>query len=155
MKKILGIVAILTLVLMSFIDADFHSSMTKVDYNESSGVLKFTTKLNSADIADAIKIDPNTTAFDAAVKKYVEENFDVAVNGSNQNLTFTASHVSGETVWVYFETGNVGNINSLRIKNTILFQTFPKQLNSVNIVYKNVQKTMSFVRGKEVNEVNF
>ncbi|MBW8358610.1 MAG: M penetrans family 1 protein [Weeksellaceae bacterium] len=156
MKKILHILSILTVfVMFSFASQDFYSSMTKVDYVEGSKTLKFTTKLNTSHISDAIKINPNTAQFEAEVKKYVNNNLDVFVNGSARTLTFTGSQVKGETVWVYFESGGVGEINSMRIKNTILLGTFPKQFNLVNIAYKGQQKTMNFQRGKEVNEVSF
>jgi hypothetical protein len=111
--------------------------------------------MNTSHISDAIKINRNTAGFEAEVKKYVNSNFDVFVNGSPKNLTFTGSQVSGETVWVYFETGGVSDINSLKIKNTILLSAFPKQINLVNIAYKGNLKTMNFQRGKEVNEVSF
>ncbi|SHE68517.1 hypothetical protein SAMN05444408_103120 [Chryseobacterium takakiae] len=156
MKNYFYISGILTLfVLMSFMNVDFFSSMTKVDYIEGSKTLKFTTKMNTNHISDAIKINPNTAAFEAEVKKYVNNNFDVYVNGAPKTITFTGSQVSGETVWVYFETGGVSDINTLRIKNTILLSAFPKQINLVNIAYKGSQKTMNFQRGKEVNEVSF
>jgi hypothetical protein len=156
MKKILYISGILTFfVLMSFTYVDFFSSMTKVDYIDGSKTLKFTTKMNTNHISDAIKINPNTAGFEAEVKKYVNNNFDVYVNGSPKTITFTESQVSGETVWVYFETGGVSDISTLRIKNTILLSAFPKQINLVNIAYKGSQKTMNFQRGKEVNEVSF
>ena len=156
MKNYFYVSGILTLfVLMSFMNVDFFSSMTKVDYIEGSKTLKFTTKMNTNHISDAIKINPNTAAFEAEVKKYVNNNFDVYVNGAPKTITFTGSQVSGETVWVYFETGGVSDINTLRIKNTILLSAFPKQINLVNIAYKGNQRTMNFQRGKEVNEVSF
>ena len=151
--KIIGVLSILFA--MSFIPADFYSTMTKVDYVEGSKTLKFTTKMNTSHISEALKINPNTASFEAEVKKYVNNNFDVAVNGSGKTLTFTGSQVSGESVYVYFETGGVSDISSLKIKNTILLNTFPKQLNLVNIAYKGQQKTLNFQRGKEVNEVSF
>jgi hypothetical protein len=156
MKKLLYISGILTFfVLMSFMYVDFFSSMTKVDYIDGSKTLKFTTKMNTSHISDAIKINPNTAGFEAEVKKYVNNNFDVFVNGAAKTITFTGSQVSGETVWVYFETSGVSDINTLKIKNTILLSAFPKQINLVNIAYKGSQKTMNFQRGKEVNEVSF
>jgi len=104
MKKFIGIIAIgLITMLMSFTLSDFYSSMTKVDYVEGSKTLKFTTKLNSGHIAEVLKINPNTTAFEAEVKRYVNDHFDVYVNGQNKALTFTGSQVNGESVWVYFE----------------------------------------------------
>ena len=145
----------LILVLMSFVNADFFSSMTKADYLEGSKTLKFTTKMNTSHISDAIKINPNTAGFEAEVKKYVNNNFDLYVNGSPKTLTFTGSQVNGESVWVYFEASGISEINTVKIKNTILLSTFPKQFNLVNIAYKGNQKTMNFQRGKEVNEVSF
>jgi len=156
MKKLLYISGILSLfAFMSFMAVDFFSSMTKVDYIDGSKTLKFTTKMNTSHISDAIKINRSTAGFEAEVKKYVNNNFDVYVNNSPKTLTFTGSQVSGETVWVYFETGDVSDISSLKIKNTILLSAFPKQINLVNIAYKGNQKTMNFQRGKEVNEVSF
>lgn len=156
MKKFLYISGILSLfVVMSFMAVDFFSSMTKVDYIDGSKTLKFTTKMNTSHISDAIKINRSTAGFEAEVKKYVNNNFDVYVNDSPKTLTFTGSQVSGETVWVYFETGGVSDVSNLKIKNTILLSAFPKQINLVNIAYKGSQKTMNFQRGKEVNEVSF
>lgn len=156
MKKFLYIFGLLTIfVTMSFTGVEFYSSMTKVDYVEGSKTLKFTTKLNTSHISDAIKINPNTAGFEAEVKKYVNNNFDVYVNGSVKTLTFTGSQVNGESVWVYYEAGNVVALDRIKIKNTILLGAFPKQQNIVNIAYKGQQKTMNFQRGKEVNEVAF
>ena len=156
MKNFLHIIGIFALMVMtSFGTADFYSSMTKVDYVEGSKTLKFTTKMNTQHISDAIKINPNTADFEAEVKKYVNNNFDLFVNGSPKTLTFTGSQVNGQSVWVYFEAGGVSEISTLKIKNTIMLSTFPKQFNIVNIAYKGSQKTMNFQRGKEVNEVSF
>ncbi len=156
MKKFLQIIgAFSLLILFSFMKADFYSSMTKVDYIEGSKTLKFTTKMNTSHLSEAIKINPNTAGFEAEVKKYVNNNFDLSVNGSAKALTFTGSQVNGESVWVYFEAAGITEINTIKIKNTILIDTFPKQFNLVNISYKGNQKTMNFQKGKEVNEVNF
>ena len=156
MKKFLYFTGILTvLLMMSFVAADFYSSMTKVDYMEGSKTLKFTTKMNTAHISDAVKINPNTAGFEAEVKKYVNNNFDLYINGGAKTLTFTGSQVNGESVWVYFEANGVSDISTIKIKNTIMLSTFPKQFNLVNIAYKGNQKTMNFQRGKEVNEVSF
>ena len=156
MKKVLRIIGIFALLaIMSFASADFYSTMTKVDYVEGSKTLKFTTKMNTQHISDAIKINPSTAGFEAEVKKYVNNNFDLFVNGSAKSLTFTGSQVNGESVWVYFEANGVSDISSLKIKNSILLSTFPKQVNIINIAYKGTQKTMNFQRGKEVNEVSF
>lgn len=156
MKKINYIITLTLLVaFMSFTVQDFYSSMTKVDYMEGNKTLKFTTKMNTMHVANAIKINPNTAAFEAELKKYVNRSMEVSVNGNAKTLVFTGSQVNGESVWVYFETDGISDINDLKIKNTILLDVYAKQFNVVNIAYKGQQKTMNFTKGKEINTVNF
>lgn len=149
------VLGVFVLGLLSFTHFDFFSSMTKVDYIDGSKTLKFTTKLNTQHISQAIKIDPNTAAFEAEVKKYVNNNVDVAINGTPKTMTFTGSQVNGESVWIYYEVGNVSDISSLSIKNSLLIGQFPKQVNIMNINYKGNLKTVNFQKGKETVEVNF
>lgn len=156
MKKrfFLGTLATL-LVLMSFAMSQFYSSLTKVDYVEGSKTLKFTTKLNTKHISDALKINPNTASFEAEVKQYIGKNFVLNINGTNKNLTFTGSQVNGESVWVYFEASGIDNISTLKIKNSVLLEFYPKQINLVNIAYKGSQKNMTLQRGKDTAEATF
>lgn len=157
MKKSILILSLglLLLSIFSFRDIDFFSSMTKVDYIDGSKTLKFTTKLNTTHISQAVKIDPNTAAFDAEVKKYINNNVDVSVNGTARTLTFTGSQVNGESVWVYYEVSNVSEISSLKVRNSILIGQFPKQVNIMNITYKGTLKTVNFQKGKETSEITF
>ncbi|QCX54459.1 M penetrans family 1 protein [Elizabethkingia sp. JS20170427COW] len=129
--------------------------MTKVDYNEANGVLKFTTKMSATDLGQALKMDPKGSAFENAAKAYVSSNISVSVNGSPIKLSYTGGQVNGEAVWVYYEASKVSSINTIQIRNTIMLKDFPSQMNLVNIAYKGKQKTMTFQRGKETNEVSF
>lgn len=157
MKKSIFILSlgVLLLSLFSFKDFDFFSSMTKVDYIDGSKTLKFTTKLNTTHISQALKIDPNTAAFEAELKKYINNNIDISINGNPKNLTFTGSQVNGESVWIYYEISNVPEISKLRIRNNILISQFPKQVNIMNITYKGILKTVNFQKGKETSEIDF
>ena len=156
MKNLLYIVgAFILLGLMNFAKMDFFSSMTKADYDAGSKSLKFTAKINVEHIANTVKINPNSAGYEECVKKYVGNNFVVEINGSIKSITFTGSQISDEAVWLYFEVNNVESISTMKIKNTILFDAYPKQFNVVNIVYKGQQKTMNFQKGKEINEVSF
>ena len=129
--------------------------MTKVDYIDGSKTLKFTTKLNTTHISQAVKIDPNTAAFEAELKKYINNNIDISVNGNPKNLTFTGSQVNGESVWIYYEISNVSEISTLRIRNNILISQFPKQVNIMNITYKGILNTVNFQKGQETSEIDF
>ena len=155
MKKLLGIFGVFTVLAFMLSFVEFHSSMTKVDYNEANGVLKFTTKMNTSDLSSALKMDPKGSGFENAAKSYVSSKVSASVNGAPLKLTFTGGQVNGESVWVYYEASGVSSINSIQVKNTILLNEFASQMNIVNIAYKGKMQTMNFQRGKEVNEVSF
>lgn len=157
MKKFLSILGIFALVsfVMSFFPSDFYSTMTKVDYIDGSNTLKFTTKLNTSHITNVIKVDARTAAFEAELKKYINSKVTVSINGKPQAITFTGSQVSGESVWIYYEINNVTSISTLKIRNAILLEAYPKQLNLVNISYKGNQKNMNFSKSNDTNEVSF
>ena len=145
--SLVGFFAML-LMIMSFAASQFQSSLTKVDYVEGSKTLKFTTKVSTEQIANALKVNASSTGFNAEVAKYIG-------NGENKPLKVTGSQVNGETVFIYSEVDGVASISTLKIKNNILLDVYPKQLNLVNIAYKGSQKNMTFQRGKETAEVSF
>jgi len=135
--------------------AEFHSSITKVDYNEDSRILSFTTKINVTDLSQSINIDPGDPNFGDVAKRYVESNFVVSVNDSFIKLSFTDCKINAHTVWVYFESTDVDNISKIKVRNTILLNEFSNQKNLVIISYKGNQKTLSLQRGNEMGETNF
>lgn len=54
MFNISGLIAIVSLVFMSFVAHDFYTSMTKVDYNKASETIQFSTKLDVEHIEAAL-----------------------------------------------------------------------------------------------------
>lgn len=157
MKQIFKYLSFLVFIIgaMSFSGTAICSSMTKADFSEGTGTIKFTTKLNTTHISEAIKIQPSTASFEAEVKRYINNHFSVSVNNTPKALTFTGSQVNGETLWVYFEATGISSIQTLKVRNTILFASCPKQFNLVNVAYKGQQKTMNFQQGADTQEIKF
>ena len=110
MKNFLHIIGIFALMVMtSFGTADFYSSMTKVDYVEGSKTLKFTTKMNTQHISDAIKINPNTAGFEAEVKKYVNNNFDICRKLNTKQFNIVNIAYKGSQKTMNFQRGKEVN----------------------------------------------
>ena len=157
MKKKINIIRVFMMLfmIMSFTVHQFQSSLTKVDYIEGSKTLKFTTKVSTEQMANVLKINSGAANFKGEVEKYISRNFSVSVNGEHKSLNINNSQVNGETVFIYFEVSNVQNISTLSIRNSILTEAYPKQMNLVNIAYKGTQKNMVLQKGKESSEVSF
>ena len=66
---------VMLLMVMSFAVSQFQSSLTKVDYVEGSKTLKFTTKVSTEQIANALKVNSSSASFNAEVGNYISKNF--------------------------------------------------------------------------------
>jgi len=155
MKKLFCILSVFLAFIVVFAFADFHSSITKIDYNEGNKVLEFTTKINVNDLSKSVNINIDDPNFEVAVKRYVSDNFFVFVNDFPVILSFSDCKVNGQTIWIYFESDKIGDISSIKVKNTILLNEFSNQKNLIIVSYKGNQKTFNLQRGKEIGEANF
>ncbi len=155
MFKLSGVVAILSLVMMSFTVHDFYTSMTKVDYNMASATVQFSTKLDVEHLESALGKKNNSGDFDASLKSYFDKHFLVSVNGSSKSLEFANKKITGEVIWVYFNVSNIKEVNSIEINNTLLFEKYPEQQNFVNFNINGVRESMIAKKGSSSAVKNF
>ncbi len=128
----LGGLLLLPLLLMSLSVHDFYTSMTKVDYNMASQTVQFSTKLDVEHLENALGKKYGSNDFESALESYIQSHIKVKVNESSKSFTFANSKVTGEVIWVYYNIPNVGDVKSIEIDNTLLFEKYPEQQNFVN-----------------------
>jgi tyrosyl-tRNA synthetase len=155
MKTIYGYIILLAMLLQSFSAQNFYNTITKVDYDDNSKILKFTTKLNTANIEAVLKTSANAPGFDGHVKKYMADNFYFYADDAPVKLNFTGSQTNGETVWVYYEALVPNKLTKLKFKNNIFIDFNNKQVNLLSLSYKGSNKTLTFMKGKEIIEAFF
>lgn len=155
MKKIFVIITSLILLFSSFLNHDFHTSMTKVEYNAGTKSLKFATKIDVEQIESVLNKKINAGDFDQSLRNYLIRNVEVSINDVPLKYNYTGKQESGEILWVYYEVENVGNIQSVGIKNTLFLDKNPNQQNFISFSINGKKGSFVCGKGKEAGKQTF
>lgn len=117
----------------------YHSSLTRMDYNERDKNVEITVQLFIHDVTPMLerrmkkRVDiEKTLGVDGEIFKYLAENF-VFFNkrGELQKLKWVGREFENDVVYVYLEIPFAEEFTGTKLQNTIFFESFPEQTNLV------------------------
>ncbi|MGI9526894.1 MAG: DUF6702 family protein [Weeksellaceae bacterium] len=156
MKFLKYILPVVILSLFSFMDHDFHTSTTKVELNSGSSSLSFTSKFVTEDIEKAVGVSvENEAQFNSAVERYLKANFSVKINGVSKSYNYASAQTSPKATRLYFEIPNVGNIETIEIRNAMLINEFSDQQNFMTFSINGKRDNFVSRKGNEVGKISF
>ncbi len=127
----------------------FHTSTAEVEFNPASGRLEVALKVYSADLETALrrmdrsKVDlDNESVRDRLLKKYIASRFRIedATPGHppspptghrTDSFHYVGSEIQGGDIWVYFELVAPARGQRFTLRNTVLTDVQPEQMNAV------------------------
>ena len=146
----------------------YHLSKTLVEYNEQEQAIQVSMHLFIDDLEEALRQKGNDKLFictkkeaaDAEVhmKKYISENFQLAVNGAPMKYQFLGKEAAEDLmgVWCYLEITDLSSISSLRVTNKLLLEIFDDQKNITQISGPEKKGGyFIFQKGQYTDEVQF
>lgn len=151
--KLFSVVGIV--VMSSFAMHDFYTSMTKVDYNQASSTVQFSTKIDVAHLEETLGESSSSSSFDGKLKSYLSSHFKVKINDSSTPIVFANKKVTGEVMWIYFNIPNVNSVSTIEIDNTLLFEKFAEQQNFVNFNVNGKRDSMISTKGNSSAKKSF
>ena len=130
-------------------------SLTSIEWNEASGKTEIVHRLHShdAELGIGAALDrPDLSALDLAgrayIALYVEERFHIAGDDGELPLTLIGAELEGDHVLIYQEYA--GQLpRNLRIRDDILRDAYPAQVNQVNIEDGNTTHSLLFADDDE------
>jgi hypothetical protein len=117
----------------------YHSSLTRMDYNEKDKNIEITIQLFIHDAVPMLerrlkkRVDiAKTPEVEGELFKYLSENF-VFQNkkGEAQKLKWVGREFENDVVYVYVEIPFAESFEGARLQNTIFFESFAQQTNLV------------------------
>lgn len=128
-------------------------SLTSIEWNEASGMTEIIHRLHSHDAElgiGAILDRPDLSALDLAgrayIALYVEERFHMASEDGELELSLIGAELEGDHVLIYQEYA--GRLpRNLRIRDDILRDAYPAQINQVNIKDGDATHSLVFADG--------
>jgi hypothetical protein len=120
-----------------------HLSVSDIEYNPETKSLEITQRLFADDLEDALhhqnsgKVDVLNPAdparLSALIGRYLQQNFQLQLNGKQTETKYLGYEIEGDAVWVYMEVPNVRRIKSISVQNTVFFEMFDDQVNLINV----------------------
>ncbi len=92
---------------------------------------------------------------DDYLKKYFAEKFQISINGKHKSLKFLGREAEDNTLICYFTTEAKGKVNSLTVKNSILFETQRDQQNIINAKIKSNKKSLLLTNSEPAGSLQF
>lgn len=134
---------------------DFHSSISEVNFNESSKSFEISLRVFTDDLELAlsrqnhkeVKID-KSNKHHSLIIAYLKEHFFLSnAKAQKYEMVFVGKELESDVTWLYFEIP-VKNLRNMTLQNSILTEIYDDQTNLVNLTVKKYKKTFVFRRGE-------
>ena len=164
---------LISLALLFYHNLDEHPlrlSLCEIEYFSETRIISINLKLFLTDVNEAILFDPNNNelAFcqpnesinaNQMLLDYVNRYFYVKVNEESIPLEIKNKRLSGEdentALWIYIEHSQLGELNSIEIKNAIFTDLFFDQNNIVYIHLNNQSNSVMLNKKTSVYRLKF
>ena len=164
---------LISLALLFYHNLDEHPlrlSLCEIEYFSETRIISINLKLFLTDVNEAILFDPNnnelafcqpneSTNANQMLLDYINRYFYVKVNEESIPLEIKNKRLSGEdentALWIYLEHSQLGELNSIEIKNAIFTDLFFDQNNIVYIHINNQSNSIMLNKKTSVYHLKF
>ena len=164
---------LISLALLFYYNLDEHPlrlSLCEIEYFSETRIISINLKLFLTDVNEAILFDPNnnelafcqpneSTNANQMLLDYINRYFYVKVNEESIPLEIKNKRLSGEdentALWIYLEHSQLGELNSIEIKNAIFTDLFFDQNNIVYIHINNQSNSAMLNKKTSVYHLKF
>lgn len=139
---------------------NFHTSLTRIDYNEKEKIYEITIQLFTHDLAPLLekktgkRVDLDKSDVDRFILDYLNKTFVlIDKKGEKRKLEWVGKEINTDTAWIYLETPAAEGLENYKLQNTIFFESFPEQTNLVICRYEGKKADLMFKAGDKVKEI--
>jgi len=128
---------IISVAISSFEMHKFYVSVTQINFAQDKKTIQITSRIFIDDLNNALEkkykkkfyigSTKETEEEIQLLKNYFSENFSIKVNSKTKPTVFLDKEIEDDVIVLYHVIRDVSKINSLEIKNTLLFDFLPEQ----------------------------
>ncbi|MBA4152968.1 DUF6702 family protein [Flavobacterium sp.] len=142
-KKIkIVFIAIFFIGLSSFTMHKFYVSVTQINFVPEKKTIQITARFFIDDLNNALEKKHKTKFYlgsskESVVqleqfKKYISDNFSIKVNAKYKEIQFVQKEIEDDVFIIYLKVSDVSKVNSIDVKNTLLFDFIVEQQNIIH-----------------------
>ena len=150
---------------------DFYVSVTSIRYNKEKENLSIRIKLFANDLEQTFRDEKGFSLgllkkssnqnVKQHIEKYIFSKFSIIVNERLINMKFVeqkfenTERVEENLIICQLEASNIPKIESIKVKNQFLTESFDSQTNIIFIIANGMRKTLNLDRKISEGEINF
>lgn len=137
----------------------YYISVTQVDYVKAKKAVQITSRIFIDDLEDLLieRYDENITlaennelvVVDEYIERYLKNKIKLKINNLDANFNFIGKEYDGDIVRCYLEIKNVASIESIEIKNQVLFDLYEDQQNMIKFKINSKHKSFMLSSQKD------
>lgn len=134
----------------------YYVSVTEINIIESSGAIQISSRLFIDDLELALQniyanesislSNADSEKVQNMIKTYVITHFKIDVNKEQIDLNYLGREYEDDVVYIFMEAEGLDEISSIKISNSILFDTYQEQEHIIKT--KTEKKSKSFILNK-------
>lgn len=166
MKSVKLLIVLFVLPLFAFTGVHkYYISVTQINYVKESKSVQIISRIFIDDFESLLRerYDENITlvgeeelqATDLYIERYLSEKLKIKINGKETSLSFIGKEYDVDIMKCYLEIEDIDSIESMEIKNKVLFDLFDDQQNIVKTKINSKQKSFILISQNDKAVLNF
>ena len=168
MKNGLKIVLLITVLVSTAAVTALHKyyvSVTQVEYIEEENSLQIISRIFVDDFEKLIRerYDESITLAEADepeivesyIERYIKEKFVIQIDGKSVSMNYLGKEYDNDIVYLYIEVTDLKEINTMEIRNEILFEIYEEQQNIIRTKIKGKHKSFILIKENAKGVLNF
>jgi hypothetical protein len=163
--KQLRLLLILPVLLLctSWLLHEFYVSITEVRYNPDLERFEVSMRIFPDDLDRALlersgihtqlATELEHEQADSLLMRYLLEDFSLEVNGLILELNYLGKEPESDAIWCYLESSKITDPEKLRIRNAVLTEYFPDQVNIIQVYHGEWNKGLMLDRNQQSGSV--
>lgn len=134
----------------------YFFAITEINHNQLNDSFEIIHQLTAHDIENTIAekhnitFNPEHPKYDALIKAYVEQRFVLTSEQQALDVNWIGLEVVRDKIVVYQEAHANRFLAPLVVKNELLVDTYPKQINTVNFVSGETKHSLTFNKSQRI-----
>ena len=149
----LCLILLLCLIAFGFSKHDFHTSITRMDYNAKEKSFEVSIRVFTDDLESVLSKENGGQKFsvlnndknDPYVEKYIRKHFAIVTTTKQKKpYSYIGKEQEADATWIYVEVPCPEAITGFSLQNSIMLDFFDDQVNLVNFNYQGQKKSYIF-----------
>ncbi|XPF92690.1 DUF6702 family protein [Colwellia sp. RE-S-Sl-9] len=138
----------------------YFFGITDLTLNESSKKIEIIHQFTAHDFENAISelkqinFSPEHKQYEAFIQEYVEKHFTLSFANQELKLNFIGIEVKRGNIFIYQEVGFKNYLPGLLVKNDLLVNTYPKQINTLNFQDSTIEGSLTFTASQTIVKID-